>query len=70
MDLRRPAGSAYSRNFGGDNWSDNRVKAQSYADHDPTVLIVGAGQAGLAIAARLGLLSVDTLAGRYAGAGG
>ncbi len=61
VDLRRPAGSAYSRTFGGDNWSDNRAKAQAYADHDPTVLIVGAGQAGLAIAARLGLLAVDTL---------
>lgn len=61
VDLRRPSGSAYSRTFGGDNWSDNRAKAQAYADHDPTVLIVGAGQAGLAIAARLGLLAVDTL---------
>jgi putative flavoprotein involved in K+ transport len=61
VGLRRPAGSAYSRNFGGDNWSDNRAKAQAYDDHDPAVLIVGAGQAGLAIAARLGLLSVDTL---------
>ncbi len=58
---RRPTGSAYSRTFGGDNWSDRRRKAQAYADHDPAVLIVGAGQAGLAIAARLGLLGVDTL---------
>ena len=61
VGLRRPSGSAYSRTFGGDNWSDNRAKAQEYADHDPAVLIVGAGQAGLAIAARLGLLGVDTL---------
>lgn len=58
---RRPAGSAFSRTFGGDNWSDNRAKAQAYADHDPAVLIIGAGQAGLAIGARLGLLGVDTL---------
>src|SRR3989338_7992058 len=39
INMRRPAGSAYSRTFGGDNWSDNRRKAQEYADHDPTVLV-------------------------------
>ena len=26
INERRPAGSAYSRNFGGDNWSDIRAK--------------------------------------------
>ena len=61
INERRPAGSAYSRNFGGDNWSDIRAKDMAYADRDPAVLIVGAGQAGLAIAARLRLLGVDTL---------
>jgi putative flavoprotein involved in K+ transport len=61
IDARRPAGSAYSRNFGGDNWSDIRAKVSAFADRDPIVLIVGAGQAGLAIAARLGLLGMDTL---------
>lgn len=58
---RREAGSAYSRNFGGDNWSDIRAKDAAYTDRDPAVLIIGAGQAGLAIAARLRLLGVDTL---------
>lgn len=58
---RRPSGTAFSRNFGGDNWSDIRAKDMAYADRDPAVLIVGAGQAGLAIAARLRLLRVDTL---------
>ncbi len=58
---RRPTGEAYSRNFGGDNWLDQRVKRQAYADRDPTVLVVGGGQAGLAVAARLGQLDVDTL---------
>src|SRR6266850_5505127 len=32
-----------------------------YADLDPAVLVVGGGQAGLSIAARLGQLAVDTL---------
>ncbi len=61
INMRRPAGSAYSRNFGGDNWTDIRAKKSAFADIEPAVVIVGAGQAGLAIAARLGLLGVDTL---------
>lgn len=61
VDDRRPSGEAYSRNFGGDNWLDQRIKSQAYADRDPTVLVVGGGQAGLGIAARLRQLDVDTL---------
>ena len=49
------------REFGGDNWAD-RLKAQrAYADRDPAVIVVGGGQAGLSIAARLQQLSVDAL---------
>ena len=51
----------YARQFGGDNWLDRRLKASAYTDHDPAVVVVGGGQAGLAIAARLGQLGVDTL---------
>jgi cation diffusion facilitator CzcD-associated flavoprotein CzcO len=54
-------GEAYSREFGGDNWLDKRTKARAYADRDPAVIVVGGGQAGLSIAARLGQLGVDTL---------
>jgi len=61
IGARRPTGEAYSRNFGGDNWLDQRRKSEAYADRDPTVLVIGGGQAGLAIAARLGQLGVDTL---------
>lgn len=51
----------YSRDFGGENWLDQRRKTQTYAGRDPTVLIVGGGQAGLSAAARLNHLGVDTL---------
>ncbi len=51
----------YSRDFGGENWLDKRNRARGYADHDPAVIVVGGGQAGLSIAARLGQLGVDTL---------
>jgi cation diffusion facilitator CzcD-associated flavoprotein CzcO len=57
----RPTGAAYSRNFGGDNWADMRQKARTYGDREPTVLVIGAAQSGLSIAARLNQLGVDTL---------
>ncbi len=57
----RPKGEPYSRDFGGDNWLDQRTKNQAYVDRDPAVLVVGGGQAGLSIAARLGQLNVDAL---------
>lgn len=57
----RPTGSAYSRNFGGDNWEDIREKAVAYDDHEPTVLVIGGAQAGLSIAARLNQLGINTL---------
>jgi putative flavoprotein involved in K+ transport len=58
---RRPHGEAYSRDFRGPNWLDQRRAAAAYDDHDPDVLVVGGGQAGLSIAARLTQLNVDTL---------
>jgi putative flavoprotein involved in K+ transport len=51
----------WRRNFGGENWLDRRNRARAYADRDPAVLVVGAAQAGLSVAARLALLGVDTL---------
>ena len=57
----RPRGQSYSRDFRGPNWLDLRKAAAEYADHDPDVIVVGGGQAGLAIAARLKQLQLDTL---------
>jgi cation diffusion facilitator CzcD-associated flavoprotein CzcO len=61
LGVNRPRGNAYSRDFRGPNWLDLRKASADYADHDPTVLVVGGGQSGLCIAARLKQLHVDTL---------
>ena len=59
---RRAAGADdNARDFGGENWLDRLNEARAYADRDPTVIVVGGGQAGLSIAARLHQLGVDTL---------
>jgi cation diffusion facilitator CzcD-associated flavoprotein CzcO len=61
LGSRRPRGQSYSRDFRGPNWLDQRNAATAYADHDPVVLVVGGGQAGLSIAARCKQLQIDTL---------
>ncbi len=61
LGTARPRGEAYSRDFRGPNWLDLRKSAAEYADRDPVVLVVGGGQAGLSIAARLKQLDIDTL---------
>ena len=61
LGVARPRGSAYSRDFRGPNWLDLRKASAEYADRDPTVLVIGGGQSGLCIAARLKQLQVDTL---------
>jgi len=57
----RPKGESYSRDFQGPNWLDLRKSAAAYVERDPVVLVVGGGQAGLSLAARLAQLQVDTL---------
>src|SRR3982075_808518 len=57
----RPRGQSYSRDFRGPNWLNLRKAATQYADRDPDVLVVGGGQAGLSIAARLKQLQIDAL---------
>ena len=58
---RRPIGQSYSRDFSGPNWLDQRRAALEYRDREPAALIVGGGQAGLSIAARLKALGLDAL---------
>ena len=55
------ASDAFSRDFGGENWLDKRQRHQEYRDREPAVLVIGAGQAGLGIAARLTAIGIDTL---------
>jgi putative flavoprotein involved in K+ transport len=50
-----------NRTFGGENWLDRLNKQRAYADREPAVIVVGGGQAGLSIAARLRALGIDTL---------
>ncbi|WP_063694677.1 flavin-containing monooxygenase [Bradyrhizobium stylosanthis] len=61
LGTARPRGQAYSRDFRGPNWLDQRNASLDYTGRDPTVVVVGGGQAGLAIAARLKQLKVDAL---------
>ena len=61
IGLNRPSGDAYSRNFGGANWLDQRTRERAFEDRDPVVIVVGAGQNGLAVAARLKQQEIDTL---------
>jgi len=58
---RTPDDEAGLRDYGGPNWLDRRIAAARYDDHDPAVVVVGAGQAGLSIGARLTQLGIDTL---------
>jgi len=57
----RPTGQSYARDFRGPNWLDQRRAAAQYTNREPAVLVVGGGQAGLSIAARLKMLEIDTL---------
>jgi cation diffusion facilitator CzcD-associated flavoprotein CzcO len=59
--VRRPYNDDFTTHFGAPNWLDQRHTEITYADREPAVLIVGAGQAGLSLAARLRALDIDAL---------
>ena len=58
---RRPTGQVYLRDFAAPGWLERRSFSRDFTDREPAVLVVGGGQAGLSVAARLTQLGVDTL---------
>jgi cation diffusion facilitator CzcD-associated flavoprotein CzcO len=58
---KKPVAESDTRDFGGDNWADRLRQQRAFADRDPAAIVVGGGQAGLSIAARLQQLGIDTL---------
>lgn len=61
VGANRPTGDQYAKNTTANNWLDDRRKQVAFEDRHPQVLIVGAGHAGLILAARLGQMGVDAL---------
>ena len=57
----RPVGTPSLDTFAGKNWLERRTEEQRYDDREPDVLVVGAAQSGLSVAARLRTLGVDAL---------
>ncbi len=51
----------YQNTLEGPNWLDKRNKDRLFNNREPKVIVVGSGQAGLSIAARLKQQDIDTL---------
>ncbi|HEX6341087.1 NAD(P)/FAD-dependent oxidoreductase [Umezawaea sp.] len=58
---RRPRENRRSADQGRENWLDRRTATAEFRTADPEVVVIGAGQAGFTLAARLGQLDVPTL---------
>ncbi|KAK4049999.1 hypothetical protein OIV83_003823 [Microbotryomycetes sp. JL201] len=58
---RRPLGAEHGEKTSKLNWLDKLNKRRNFEDTDPTVLIVGGGQNGLMLAARLTVLGIPNL---------
>ncbi|KAI1748455.1 hypothetical protein F4782DRAFT_542853 [Xylaria castorea] len=57
----RPSGVHHGAQAGRKNWAERRQAESNFEDSEPDVLVVGSGQAGLSVAARLKMLNVPTL---------
>ncbi|TDZ21770.1 putative indole-3-pyruvate monooxygenase YUCCA1 [Colletotrichum orbiculare MAFF 240422] len=58
---RREKGVEHTGNREAKNWKEKREDSVNYTDSEPTVVIIGAGQAGLTVAARLKMLNINAL---------
>jgi cation diffusion facilitator CzcD-associated flavoprotein CzcO len=58
---KRPRADLRSTSNELENWLDRRNSAREFTRKDPDVIIIGGGQSGLMLAARLGQLNVSTL---------
>ncbi|KAN0061774.1 hypothetical protein ACQY0O_005767 [Thecaphora frezii] len=58
---RRALGVDHGQHVGRKSWKARRAEEIEYYDRSPEVLIVGAGQAGLSVSARLKYLGIDAL---------
>ncbi|CRG91259.1 4-hydroxyacetophenone monooxygenase [Talaromyces islandicus] len=58
---RRPQGVGHGGDPNRKNWKERRAAESAFEEKEPQVFIIGAGQGGLAMAARLKMLRVETL---------
>lgn len=58
---RRPIGADHGEHLDRRNWLDRRKETIKFEKQDPAVLIIGGGQNGLMLAARLTVLGISTL---------
>lgn len=62
LGTRRPTGPRHLPGArSSHNWKDQRAERVAFRDREPEVVVIGAGQGGLAVAANLGLMGIDTL---------
>ncbi len=61
IGANRPTGGEYSHINSPLSWKQEREREQSFSDRDPEVVIVGGGQSGIMLAARLRQMDVDAL---------